>query len=42
MSQIPATKQRVGILEAMVRARNRPVGTSWRLDETYTKVKETW
>src|SRR6516164_11650514 len=29
-------------LEAAFRARERPVGTSWRLDETYVKIKGLW
>ncbi len=29
-------------LEQQFRARKRPVGTSWRLDETYVRVKGDW
>jgi putative transposase len=29
-------------LEAQFRTRKRPVGSSWRLDETYVKVKGVW
>src|SRR5882757_5902645 len=29
-------------LEKQFRARKRPVGSSWRLDETYVKVKGAW
>src|SRR5215470_6078901 len=29
-------------LEAAFRARKRLVGTSWRLDETYVKIKMLW
>jgi transposase-like protein len=32
----------VPLLEAQFRARKRPVGSSWRLDETYVKVKGVW
>jgi len=32
----------VPLLEAKFRARKRPVGSSWRLDETYVKVKGVW
>jgi putative transposase len=30
------------LLELQFRARKRPVGGSWRLDETYVKVKGCW
>jgi putative transposase len=29
-------------VEKRFRARKRPVGTSWRLDETYVRVKGQW
>src|SRR5215831_2733663 len=29
-------------LEQAFRARKRPVGTSWRLDETYVRIKMLW
>src|ERR1700676_2165745 len=32
----------VPLLEKQFRARKRPVGSSWRMDETYVKVKGTW
>ena len=32
----------VPFLEKQFRARKRPVGSSWRLDETYVKVKGVW
>jgi putative transposase len=32
----------VPLLERQFRARKRPVGSSWRLDETYVKVKGAW
>ena len=32
----------VPLLEKQFRARKRPVGSSWRLDETYVKVKGAW
>ena len=32
----------VPLLEAQFRARKRPVGSSWRLDETYVKVRGAW
>ena len=32
----------VPLLEKQFRARKRPVGSRWRLDETYVKVKGTW
>ena len=32
----------VPLLETQFRARKRPVGSSWRLDETYVKVKGVW
>jgi len=32
----------VPLLEAQFRTRKRPVGTSWRLDETYVRVKGVW
>ena len=32
----------VPLLEAQFRARKRPVGSSWRMDETYVKVKGVW
>jgi putative transposase len=32
----------VPLLEAPFRAHKRPVGSSWRLDETYMKVKGVW
>src|ERR1700761_6418812 len=32
----------VPLLEKQFRARKRPVGSSWRLDETYVKVKGVW
>jgi putative transposase len=30
------------LLEREFRAHKRPVGRSWRMDETYVKVKEVW
>jgi putative transposase len=30
------------ILERVFRQHKRPVGTSWRMDETYIKVKDVW
>lgn len=30
------------VLEAVFRKRKRAVGTSWRMDETYIKVKGLW
>ena len=30
------------LVEKMVRKHKRPVGTSWRMDETYIKVKGIW
>jgi putative transposase len=30
------------LLEQQFRARKRPVGSSWRLDETYVKVRGSW
>jgi putative transposase len=30
------------VLEKALRRRNRPVGRSWRVDETYIKVKGHW
>ena len=32
----------VPLLDQQFRARKRPVGSSWRLDETYVKVKGRW
>jgi putative transposase len=32
----------VPLLDQQMRARKRPVGASWRLDETYVKVKGSW
>jgi transposase-like protein len=32
----------IPLLEAQFRARKRPVGSSWRMDETYVKVKGVW
>src|ERR1700676_3467947 len=32
----------VPLLEARFRTRKRPVGSSWRLDETYVKVQGVW
>ena len=32
----------VPLLEAQFLARKRPVGSSWRMDETYVKVKGVW
>jgi len=32
----------VPLLDQRFRARKRPVGSSWRLDETYVKVKGAW
>src|SRR3954469_17670015 len=32
----------VPLLEKELRARKQPVGPSWRMDETYVKVKTTW
>jgi transposase-like protein len=32
----------VPLLEKQFRARKRPVGSSWRMDETYVKVKGVW
>ena len=32
----------VPLLEKQFRARKRPVGSSWRLDETYVKVRGAW
>ena len=32
----------VPLLEAQFRTRKRPVGTSWRLDETYVRIKGAW
>ncbi|MCQ4189994.1 IS6 family transposase [Methylocystis suflitae] len=32
----------VPLLDQQFRARKRPVGVSWRLDETYVKVKGSW
>ena len=32
----------VPLLEKQYRARKRPAGTSWRMDETYVKVKGAW
>jgi transposase-like protein len=32
----------VPLLEKQFRARKRPVGSSWRLDETYVTVKGVW
>jgi transposase-like protein len=32
----------VPLLDQRFRARKRPVGSSWRLDETYVKVKGSW
>jgi len=32
----------VPLLDQQFRARKRPVGSSWRLDETYVKVKGCW
>ena len=30
------------LIEKMTRKHKRPVGRSWRMDETYIKVKGTW
>jgi putative transposase len=30
------------LIEKMARKHKRPVGSSWRLDETYIKVKGVW
>ena len=30
------------LIEKMARKRKRPVGRSWRMDETYMKVKGVW
>jgi transposase-like protein len=41
----PSTKaavKYVPLLDQQFRARKRPVGSSWRLDETYVKVKGAW
>src|SRR4051812_42552739 len=32
----------VPLLEKELRARKQPVGPSWRMDETFVKVKATW
>ena len=32
----------VPLLEKQFRVRKRPVGPSWRMDETYVRVKGTW
>jgi putative transposase len=32
----------IPLLERQFRVRKRPVGSSWRLDETYVKVKGVW
>jgi putative transposase len=32
----------VPLLEREFRARKQPIGSSWRLDETYVKVKGSW
>jgi putative transposase len=32
----------VPLLEKQFRARKRPVGSSWRMDETYVKIKGVW
>jgi putative transposase len=32
----------IPLLDQQFRARKRPVGASWRLDETYVKVKGSW
>jgi putative transposase len=32
----------IPLLEKQFRARKRPVGPSWRIDETYVRVKGTW
>jgi putative transposase len=32
----------VSLLDQQFRARKRPVGSSWRLDETYVRVKGAW
>jgi putative transposase len=32
----------VPLVEQQFRARKRPVGSSWRMDETYVKVKGSW
>jgi putative transposase len=32
----------VPLLEQQFRARKRPLGSSWPLDETYMKVKSAW
>ena len=32
----------VPLLDPQFRARKRPVGSSWRLDETYVKIKGSW
>jgi putative transposase len=30
------------LIEKMARKRKRPIGGSWRIDETYIKVKGVW
>src|SRR5271157_5055538 len=32
----------VPLLDAQFRARKRPVGSSWRMDETYVRIKGAW
>src|SRR3978361_392249 len=32
----------VRLLDQQFRARKRPVGSSWRMDETYVRIKGTW
>jgi putative transposase len=32
----------VPLLDQQFRARKRPVGTSWRMDETYVRIRGTW
>src|ERR1700710_3014254 len=32
----------VPLLDQQFRARKRPVGSSWRMDETYVRIKGTW
>ncbi|CAB3809218.1 hypothetical protein LMG28614_06984 [Paraburkholderia ultramafica] len=32
----------LSVLEKAFRRRKRPVGKSWRVDETYIKVKRQW
>jgi putative transposase len=32
----------VPLLDEQFRARKRPIGSSWRMDETYVRIKGTW